>query len=301
MENKEFKSGYIAIVGAPNAGKSTLLNQLLGQKISITAPKAQTTRNRITGILTRDDSQIIFVDTPGICRARDEFNRGLVETALSTLRESDVVLFMVEPGENRSLNEFILENLRHISTPVILLINKIDTLGNKGLLLPLIESWRQRFDFRAIIPISALKGDGTAEILAEVIELLAPGPRFYPEEYITDQPERFFVAELIREQIFRQIRQEIPYAVAVLVERFTESLDKDLIEIEAAINVERESQKGIIIGKGGLMLKEIGKQARLEIETFLGCHIYLGLFVRVQKDWRKDPRALREFGYPADR
>jgi GTP-binding protein Era len=297
MENKEFKSGYIAIVGAPNAGKSTLLNQILKQKISITAPKPQTTRNRITGILTRPDCQIIFVDTPGILRARDEFNRGLVETSLSTLSESDVVLFMIEPDSDRSINEFILENLRRISTPVILLINKIDTLTSKGLILPLIESWSKRFDFRTIIPISAIQGDGAEDVLAEVVELLPEGPRYYPEDYVTDQPERFFVAELVREKIFHLVSQEIPYAVAVIVEKFTEIPEKELIEIEVAINVERESQKGIIIGKGGRMLKEIGKQARLEIETFLGCHIYLGLFVRVQKNWRKDPRALREFGY----
>ena len=314
MENKEygsrqqeaesgtrgFRSGYIAIVGAPNAGKSTFLNQVLGQKISITAPKPQTTRNRITGILTKDDCQIMFVDTPGILRARDEFNRGLVETALSTLSESDAVLLVIEPDYDRSVNEFILENLRRISTPVILLINKIDTLQHKGLLLPLMESWGQRFDFRAIIPISALEGEGTAEVLAEVVGLLPEGPRYYPEEYVTDQPERFFVAELVREQIFHLVSQEIPYAVAVIVEKFTEIPGKELIEIEAAINVERDSQKGIIIGKGGRMLKEIGKQARLEIENFLGCHIYLGLFVRVQKNWRKDPRALREFGYPVN-
>ncbi len=230
--------------------------------------------------------------------ARDEFNKGLVETALSTLSESDTVLFMVDPDCDRAVNEFILDNLRRISTPVILLINKVDTLRNKGLLLPLIERWRDRFDFRAIIPISALKNDGVGQVLAEVVELLPQGPRYYPEEYVTDQPERFFVAELIREQVFLLVSREIPYAVAVLVEKFTEVPDKNLIEIEAAINVERDSQKGILIGKGGGMLKEIGKRARREIETFLGCHIYLGLFVRVQKNWRKDPRALREFGYP---
>ncbi len=297
MEKKEFKSGYIAIVGAPNAGKSTFLNQILKQKISITAPKPQTTRNRITGIMSKEYCQIIFVDTPGICVARDEFNRGLVETALSTLSESDVVLFMIEPEAERSVNEFILENLRRISTPVILLINKIDTLGSKGKLLPLMETWQKRFDFRAIIPISATLGDGTEDVLSEVEGLLPEGPQYYPEDYVTDQPERFFVAELVREKIFHLVSQEIPYAVAVIVETFTEIPEKSLIEIECAINVERESQKGIIIGKGGRMLKEIGKQARLEIETFLGCHIYLGLFVRVQKNWRKDPRALREFGY----
>jgi GTP-binding protein Era len=298
VEQKRFKSGYIAIVGAPNVGKSTLLNQLLKQKISITGPKPQTTRNRILGILTGDGYQIIFVDTPGIHKARDEFNRGLVETSLSTLSESDAVLFMIEPQAGGPANDYILNNLRRIHTPVILVINKVDTLRNKGELLPLIQGCRERFDFKAIIPISALKGEGTDEILAEVLALLPEGPQYYPGDYLTDQPERFFAAELIREKIFHLVHQEIPYAVAVIIEKFSEIPEKNLIEIDATINVERESQKAIIIGKGGQMLKEIGKQARMEIETFLGCRIYLGLFVRVQKNWRKDPRALREFGYP---
>jgi GTP-binding protein Era len=300
-EKKEFKSGYIAIVGAPNVGKSTLLNQLLKQRISITAPKPQTTRNRILGIINGDGYQIVFVDTPGIHRARDEFNRGLVETALSTLRESDAVLFMIEPESDGPTNEYILGNLRRIHTPVILVINKVDALRNKSDLLPLIQRYRERFEFRAVIPISALKGEGTGDILAEVLALVPEGPQYYPGDYITDQPERFFVAELIREKILHLAHQEIPYAVAVVIEKFSETPEKDLIEIEATINVERESQKPIIIGKGGQMLKEIGKQARREIETFLGCHIYLGLFVRVQKNWRKDPKALLEFGYPQRR
>jgi len=301
VEKKEFKSGYVAIVGAPNVGKSTLLNQLLKQKISITAPKPQTTRNRIPGIITGDGYQIVFVDTPGIHNARDEFNRGLVETALAMLSESDVVLFMVEPESYGPTNEYILDNLRRIHTPAILVINKIDTLRNKGELLPLIQGYGERFDFKAVIPISALKGEGTLDILAEVLPLLPEGPQYFPGDYITDQPERFIVAELIREKIFHLVHQEIPYAVAVIIEKFSETPEKQLIEIEATINVERESQKSIIIGKGGLMLKEIGKQARREIETFLGCHIYLGLFVRVQKNWRKDPRALLEFGYRQSR
>ncbi len=297
----EFKSGYIAIVGAPNVGKSTLLNQLLKQKISITAPKPQTTRNRILGILNDDSYQIIFVDTPGIHKAHDEFNRGLVETALSTLGESDAILFMIEPESGISVNEFILDNLGRIQTPVILLINKVDMIRNKNDLLPLIANYSERFDFKAVMPISALKGEGAADIISEVLTLLPEGPQYYPPDYLTDQPERFFAAELIREKIFHLVHQEIPYAVAVIVEKFTEMPEKNLIEIDATINVERESQKSIIIGKGGLMLKEIGKQARGEIETFLGCHIYLGLFVRVQKNWKKDPRALRDFGYRSDR
>ncbi|MGC9965416.1 MAG: GTPase Era [Syntrophobacteraceae bacterium] len=293
-----FKSGYVAIIGAPNVGKSTLLNQLLKQKISITAPKPQTTRNRILGILTTSDSQMIFMDTPGIHKAQDEFNRGLVETALSALGEADAVLFMIEPeGAFRPTNEFIMRNLLRIQTPVILVINKVDTLRNKGDLLALIQGYKDRLDFKAIIPVSALSGEQTGDILAEVVGLLPEGPQYYPEEYITDQPERFFVGELIREKIFHLVHQEIPYAVAVIIDKFSEIPEKNLIEIFGTVNVERESQKAIIIGKGGQMLKEIGKQARMEIETFLGCHIYLDLFVRVQKNWRKDPRATVEFGY----
>ena len=225
----------------------------------------------------------------------------MVETALSMLSESDAVLFMVEPESYGPTNEYILGNLRRINTPAILVINKVDTLRNKGELLPLIQAYGERFDFKAVIPISALKGEGTQDILAEVLALLPEGPQYFPGDYITDQPERFIVAELIREKIFHLAHQEIPYAVAVIIEKFSEIPEKDLIEIEATINVERESQKSIIIGKGGLMLKEIGKQARREIETFLGCHIFLGLFVRVQKNWRKDPKALLEFGYRQSR
>jgi GTPase len=298
VEKKEFKSGYAAIVGAPNVGKSTLLNQILKQKISITAPKPQTTRNRILGILTASSYQIMFVDTPGIHKAQDDFNRGLVATALAALGESDVVVFMIEPEfAYGPINEYIMGNLRRIHTPAILVINKVDTLRNKGDLLPLMQGYGEGFDFKAIIPVSALKGDGVGEILTEVVSLLPEGPQYYPGDSVTDQPERFFAAELIREKIFHLVHQEIPYAVAVTIDRFSEIPEKKLIEIESTINVERTSQKAIIIGKGGQMLKEIGKQARIEIETFLGCHIYLGLFVRVQKNWRKDPRALLEFGY----
>lgn len=296
--SKNFKSGYVAIVGAPNVGKSTLLNRLLRQKISITAAKPQTTRNRIIGILTGTDYQMVLVDTPGIHNARDEFNRALVDTALSSLNEADVVCCMIEPGgSGRQVNDYIIENLREVRTPAILVINKVDSLKNKAELLPLIDSYRERLDFRAVIPISALKGHGVQDLMDEILAALPEGPQYFPEEYATDQPERFFVAELVREKIFHLAHQEVPYAAAVVVDQFTEMPEQNRIEIEATINVERDSQKAIIIGKGGQMLKEIGKQARVEIETFLGCHVYLNLFVRVRKNWRKDPRALREFGY----
>jgi GTP-binding protein Era len=296
--SKPYRSGYVAIVGAPNVGKSTLLNTLLKQKISITAPKPQTTRNRILGIITGGDHQIILVDTPGIHRVTDEFNRGLVDTALSTLNEADGVCFMIEPDRaGRRTEEFILENLRGMHTPAILVINKVDAVRNKVDLLPLIESYRERMNFHAVVPISALTGDGVPELLGEIVSVLPEGPQFYPEEYVTDQPERFFVGELVREKIFHLTQEEIPYSVAVNVDKFTDIPERDRVEIDATIHVERDSQKAIIIGKGGQMLKEIGTQARKEIEVFLGCHVFLNLFVRVQKNWRKDPRALLEFGY----
>lgn len=297
-EQHSFRSGYVALIGAPNVGKSTLMNRLLGEKISITAPKPQTTRNRILGILTRPDYQAIFVDTPGIHRARDNFNKILVDTALSTLNEVDVVCFVLEvPESRRYLDSFILENLKKIQAPLILVVNKVDRLPHKPDLLPLMDEYRTLMPFHAIVPTAALTGDGVEDLLGEIVSLLPRGPRYFPEEYLTDQPERFLVAELIREKIFHLLHQEIPYAVAITVDQFTEEPDRNRIDIEATIHVERDSQKSILIGKQGKMIKEIGKQARTDIEVLLGCHIFLGLFVRVSRDWRKNPRSLREFGY----
>lgn len=293
-----FKSGYVALVGAPNVGKSTLINRFLREKISITAPKPQTTRNRIVGILTEPGYQIVFVDTPGIHRARDRFNKVLVETALSALNEADAICFLVQlPETDHEVNEYIIENLNKVRTPVVLTINKIDLVGEKSLILPIIERYGKSYNFQAVVPISAISGDGTDELLEEIVEILPDGPRYYPEDYVTDQPEKFLVAELVREKVFRLAHQEIPYAVAVTVERFSEEKDRNRIDVEATIHVERDSQKAIMIGKQGHMLKEIGKQARQDIEALLGCHVYLGLFVRVTKNWRKDPRVLMEFGY----
>lgn len=293
-----FKSGYVALIGAPNVGKSTLLNQILREKISITTPKPQTTRNRILGILTEPECQMVFVDTPGIHNARDQFNRILVDTALSTLSEVDAVCFLMDAsGSDREVNDFIMENLKRVKSPLILAINKIDTIREKSRLLPLIEYCRSLLPFEAIIPICALSGDGVPELLDEVRRLLPEGPRYFPEDYLTDVPERFLVSEIIREKVFHLAHQEVPYAVAVMVEQFIEEPGRNLIRIEATVNVERDSQKAIIIGKKGQMLKEIGKQARRDIEVLLGCRVHLGLFVRVQKNWRKDRRALLEFGY----
>jgi GTPase len=292
------QSGYVALVGPPNVGKSTLLNQILKEKISITAPRPQTTRNRILGILTEPEFQVIFVDTPGVTKAQDAFNKMLVDTALATLSEVDVVCFLVDALKAcREESGIVLDSLKGVKTPIILAINKTDLVRNKGELLPLIDEYRQMMPFQAIVPICALTGDGVDHLLRQIKQLLPEGPRYFPEEHLTDQPERFLVAELIREKVFHLLRQEIPYAVAVTVEQFSEKPEQSRIDIQALIHVERDSQKGIIIGKQGQTLKEIGRQARRDIEALLGCHVFLGLFVRVQKNWRKDPRALSEFGY----
>jgi len=292
------KSGYVALLGAPNAGKSTLMNQLLKEKISITAPRPQTTRNRIVGILTGPHFQVVFVDTPGIHAARDRFNQALVETALAALNEVDVACLLIEAQEaGGGANQMIIEELRKVSTPAILIINKIDLIRNKQELLPIIQKYRQSMEFEAVVPVSALLGHGVDELLKEIVHLLPEGPNYYPEDYLTDQPERFLAAELVREKIFRLTHQEVPYAVAVTVEKFSEDLERNRIDIEATVHVERDSQKAILIGKQGQMLKEIGKQARKDIEALLGCHIYLGLFVKVQKNWRKNQRFLAELGY----
>jgi GTPase len=292
------RSGYVGLIGPPNVGKSTLLNQILKEKISITAPRPQTTRNRVLGIMNDEEVQIIFVDTPGIMRAHDEFNKMMVDAALSTLSEVDVICFLVDalkPSHEES--DFVLKNLEHLTKPIILAINKTDLMHDKRELLPLIHAYDQVLAFHAIIPISALTGEGVDTLIDQINRLLPEGPRYFPENHLTDQPERFLVAELIREKVFHLLRQEIPYAAAVTVEKFAEKPEQHRIDIEATIHVERDSQKGIIIGKKGQMLKEIGKQARGDIEALLGTHVFLGLFVRVQKNWRKDPRARSEFGY----
>jgi GTP-binding protein Era len=292
----------VALVGAPNAGKSTLLNQLLKEKISITASKPQTTRNRIIGVLTRPTSQMVLVDTPGIHHARDAFNRTMVDYALETLKEVDLICFLVEPqASQRQINRRIVEHLRKCSAPVVLVVNKIDLLQDKSRLLPVIEEYRHYLEFAAVVPLSALNGDGTDRLVDEVESRLPEGPRLYPEDYLTDLPERFLVAELIREKVFHLAQEEVPYAVAVMIDQFKEESRAKGTTIEATIHVERDSQKAIIIGKGGKMLKEIGIQARRDIEKLLGRHVYLGLFVRVQRNWRQDRRMLIELGYPPAR
>lgn len=294
---ENFRSGFIAILGAPNAGKSTLLNRVLGQKISITSKKPQTTRNRILGVVHRPAAQLIFIDTPGVHPASRPLNLRIVETALSSLPEADLVLLLADvlrpdPGSEA----LMVEKIRESRKPAALALNKIDRI-EKSALLGIIEHWSARYPFEAIVPISALDGTQVDRLMAAMEDLLPEGPPYFPADALTDVAERFIAAEMIREKVFRLTGEEIPYAAAVTVESFKEDKDGALIRIHAVIHVERESQKGILIGKGGNKLKTIGTLAREEIEHFLGTAVYLQLFVRVQKNWSRDPRALRRFGY----
>jgi len=294
-----FKSGFIGIVGRPNVGKSTLLNALVGDRIAITTRKPQTTRNRITGIrnLKGDrPGQMIFLDTPGIHRAKTPLNRAMVETAMESFGSSDILLLLIEAWGLHADDRFILEAMRGRMAPVILVVNKIDTVDKK-LLLPLIDEARRLREFVEIVPLSALTGDGTDVLLDVLWKLLPEGPVYFPEDMMTDRTERFIAAEMVREKITTLTHKEIPYATAVVVDTFKEDEGKNLIRIQATIHVEKDSQKGILIGKKGAMLKEIGTQARLEMERFFAAKIYLELFVRVQKNWTQDKRMLREFGY----
>lgn len=292
-----FKSGFVTILGAPNVGKSTFLNRVLGQKISITSKKPQTTRNRILGVVHRPAAQLVFLDTPGIHQAKNPLNVRIVEIALGALGECDVVLLMVDTDNpDAEAEKILVKALTKQNKPAILALNKID-LVKKEQLLTLIEAWTKRFDFKAVVPISAKSGEQVDTLLETMEKVLPPGPPYFPQESLTDQPERFIVAEMIREKVFRLTGQEIPYASAVTIDTFDESGSKPLIKISATIHLERASQKGILIGKGGQKLKQIGIAARSEIENLLATKIYLKLFVRVQKNWRKDTKALRKFGY----
>lgn len=292
-----FKSGFVSLLGRPNAGKSTLLNSLLGEKLAIISPRPQTTRNRILGIKNLPGGQIIFLDTPGVHRSRARLNQAMVRTALGTLQEVDVICFLVEANfpENED-NHLILDNLKEVKQPVILAINKMD-LVPKGDLLPIMERYSRLRAFEQIIPICARSGEGADVLTAELLKVLPYGPRLFPEDMITDLSERFLVGEFIREKIIQLTREEIPYAAAVEVEEFKEREGKNLIVIKAAIQVERPSQKGVLIGKKGRMLKEIGRLAREEIEAFLGANVFLELWVKVEKNWREDPAALRRLGF----
>jgi len=296
-EEKNFRSGFVAIAGAPNAGKSTLLNRILGEKISITSKKPQTTRNRILGVAHQPASQMVFIDTPGVHAARGELNTRIVDVALTALGDVDLVLLMADlAAPAPSAEKLLLKALSSLKCPVILALNKTD-LVPKNDILPAIEAWSDRHPFQEIVPVSAQGGDGVTQLLSVMETYLPEGPPFFPEDSLTDLPTRFLVAEMIREKVFRLTGQEIPYAVAVTIDTFKENPAKNLTRVEATIHVERDSQKGIIIGKKGSKLKQIGAAARKEIEQMLATRVYLKLFVRVQKNWSQDTKALRRFGY----
>jgi GTP-binding protein Era len=294
-KSKGFRSGYVSIIGLPNVGKSTLLNSVLGEKIAIVTPKPQTTRNRIIGIKTLQDAQIIFIDTPGIHRPKHRLGETMVKTAMEALNEVDVILFMVEPHEPDRGDKFIVELLKKIQSPVFLLINKVDSI-KKPELLPIIDKFKGLYPFKDIIPISALKQDGIYLLIKKICKYLPYGPRYYPDDLITDKLERFMVSEIIREKVMEMTEEEVPHSVAVEVGEWKERQD-GLISISCNIYVERNGQKGIIIGKNGTMLKSIGSSARVDIEHLLNTKVFLELWVKVKKDWRNDEQLLKELGY----
>jgi len=295
---QDFKSGYVAIAGAPNAGKSTLLNRILGEKIAVISNKPQTTRNRILGVCHRPGAQIVFFDTPGVFLPKDKLNLRIVDSALSALEDADVILMVADAASPfPEAESYLVAKLENRKPPVILALNKIDLIPEKDALLEIIDRWSGRYPFAAVVPISALVGSQIEDLVAAIIQLLPQGPPYFPEDTLTDQTERFIAAELIREKIFRLTGEEIPYASAVTVESFKPSTDGRLVRIEATIHLERDSQKGIVIGKGGGMLKRIGSEARQDIERMTGTRVFLKLFVRVQKNWRKDGNAIERFGY----
>lgn len=293
MEQK--KSGFVSIIGRPNVGKSTLMNQIIGQKVAITSNKPQTTRNRIQTVYTDDVMQIVFVDTPGIHKSKNKLGDYMVNAAKSTLNEADVILWLVEPTDYIGAGEkSIIENLKQVKTPIILVINKIDTV-KKEELLHIIDTYRKELQFAEVVPVSALKGNNTDTLLECIGKYLPYGPWFYDPDTLTDQPERQIVAELIREKVLRSIDEEIPHGVAVTIESM--KYGKKIVDIDATIICERDSHKGIIIGKGGAMLKKIGSMARPEIEDLLEMHVNLQLWVKVKKDWRDSDFLIKNFGY----
>ncbi len=294
-DNDSFKSGFVTVIGRPNVGKSTLINALVGEKIAAVSDKPNTTRNRILGIRTLPDAQLIFLDTPGIHKAKGPLGKAMVHTAMSAIQEADVILTMVEVKDPFGKGDsFIIESL---PKPSILVINKIDTIKKNEILHIIKSSQRFANKFTDIIPISAVNSDGTQELMDTIVKYLPEGPKFFPDDMITDQPERFIAAEFIREKIFTLTQQEIPYQTAVVIEEFKEYPDKNIINISAVIYVERQNHKGIIIGKKGAMLKEIGSLARADIERILGTKVFLELWVKVKDKWSHRENLIREFGY----
>ncbi|MGN7357767.1 GTPase Era [Paenibacillus sp. SAF-054] len=299
MAKASYKSGFVAIVGRPNVGKSTLMNQVIGQKIAIMSDKPQTTRNKIHGVYTTDEMQIVFLDTPGIHKRQSKLGDFMNNTALNTLKEVEAVLFLADTSEGFGGGDrFIIEQLKGVKTPVILVLNKIDKIEPEAL-LPIIEQYSKLHDFAEIVPISALNGNNVTRLLEQVEKYLPEGPQYYPADQITDHPEQFVCAELIREKILHMTREEVPHSIAVIIEDMRVQ-ENGVVHISAVIFVERDSQKGIIIGKQGALLKEVGKQARQDIQNLLGSKIFLELWVKVKKDWRNQDRVLRDLGFHRD-
>ena len=299
MENQEFHSGFVAIIGRPNVGKSTFLNRVIGEKIAIMSDKAQTTRNKIQGIYTRKDAQIVFIDTPGIHKPHSQLGDFMVQSALSTLNEVDAVLFMVNATQKHGKgDDFIIERLKKVHKPIYLVINKIDKI-HPDKLLDIITEYKDTLDYKEVYPISALQGNNVPELIDNLVADLPEGPQYYPDDQITDHPERFIAGELIREKVLQLTREEVPHSVAVVVDRIKRETDEKVL-VQATIIVERPSQKGIIIGKGGKMLKEIGIRARKDIELMLGDKVYLELWVKVQPNWKDRKADLAAFGYKQD-
>lgn len=294
---KQFKSGFVTIIGRPNVGKSTLMNHLIGQKIAITSKKAQTTRNRIQTVLTTKEGQIIFLDTPGINQAKNKLGEYMLTVAESTLKEVDVILWLVEPTTYIGAGErYIIDKLNHVNTPVILVINKIDTV-EKNVVEDTIETYKNVCDFYDIVTVSALRNVKTELLISSIFRCLKPGPQYYDEDTITDQPERAIVAEMIREKALRCLDKEVPHGIAVVIDRMKDREGANIVDIDATIICERDSHKGIIIGKKGAMLKKIGSQARVDMEKLLDAKVNLQLWVKVKKDWRDSEFLLKNYGY----
>ena len=295
----EHKSGFVSIIGRPNVGKSTFVNRVIGHKIAIMSDKAQTTRNKIQGVMTRDDAQIIFIDTPGIHKPKHKLGDYMMRVAKNTLSEIDAIMFMVNVNEDIGRgDEYIMEMLKNVKTPTFLVLNKID-LVHPDTMMPKIEQYQSYMDFTDIIPISALEGLNVDHFIDVLKSFLPEGPKYYPDNQISDHPEQFVVSEIIREKILHLTSEEIPLAIGVNVDRMIKE-DEDRVRIEATIYVERDSQKGIVIGKGGKKLKEVGKRARRDIEMLLGSKVYLELWVKVQRDWRNKVNFIRQIGYVED-
>lgn len=301
MKEQIHKSGFVSLIGRPNVGKSTLMNHIVGQKVAIMSDKPQTTRNKIQGVYTSADGQIVFLDTPGIHKPKSKLGDWMVKKAQETLGEVDLILFLVDAAEGMGPGDrWIIQLLENVCTPVFLVVNKIDRVHPDDL-LPLIDAYRELFSFAEVVPISARNGNNTGTLVRLIMERLPEGPAYYPSDQVTDHPERFIVSELIREKVLLLTHEEVPHSVAVVIEMMKERDHGKMVDVTATIYTERKSQKGILIGKQGAMLKEVGRQARQDIEKLFGSRVYLDLWVKVKKDWRNEEHLLREFGYRDER